>query len=264
MGSRMSSQLRAIYSDAFLGTNSIKAARAHAKINLETAEPGSFIEKMHKEYEDNGIDNVTVDDVFSISKLADGERDLRLALNVARAIAGSERPPSEQLPKSLRSLLASCYVLNCVEVAQEVWRDECFAESAKRGSRLLYLMLLYNNGRYEALAELASSGDLQHDPWTVVLAALYKIGTREAYEIAKKNYFPLVGGEIRSNSEHRSKFIYALFASAMGDHDHAYSFIKFGDDNSKPSHYLRRNLELKILTDLERFEDALSSLRDQR
>ena len=260
----MSSQLRTIYSDAFLGIHSIKSARAHERIRLEIAEPGNFIENMHKEYEDNGIGNVSASDVFRIAKLADDERDLRLGLNVACALAESDRPPSEELPKCLGSLLGACYVLNCVEVAQEMWRDEYVVQCLKqRNFALLYLMLLYNNGRYDALAELVSSGDVHRDHWTVILAALYRIGTREAYESAKNNYLPLIGGAIRQSSDHRSKYVYALFASAMGEHEHAYTFLKYNGD-SKLSHYLRRNLELKILTDTERFEDALSFLREQR
>ena len=48
--------------------------------------------------------------------------------------------------------------------------------------QLRYLTLLYNNGHYDSLADLASeenSASLSHAQWPIVMAALYKIGTRE-------------------------------------------------------------------------------------
>ena len=39
--------------------------------------------------------------------------------------------------------------------------------------------------------------------WTVVMAALYKIGTREAYDTAKKTYYPLLGGKFNDGGNNR-------------------------------------------------------------
>ena len=79
---------------------------------------------------------------------------------------------------------------------------------------------------------------------------------REAYEIAKKSFYPLLGGKIRSDDNNRGKIIYALLACKMGEHEHAYAVM--GESRDSRPNYLRVNLTLKIFAELERYEEALA------
>ena len=49
-------------------------------------------------------------------------------------------------------------------------------------SQLRYLTLLYNNGHYDSLVDLAKGNNgesLSTSQWTIVMAALFKIGNRD-------------------------------------------------------------------------------------
>ena len=83
---------------------------------------------------------------------------------------------------------------------------------------------------------------------------------REAYEIAKKSVGPILPGGnssgnigFKKDKNTRTKSIYAVFACKMGEHGHAYDII--GASTRPNSQAI--NLTAKILTDLERHEEAL-------
>ena len=76
-------------------------------------------------------------------------------------------------------------------VANELWHDpELSHFLIGATSHMRYMTLLYNNGHYDSLAQIARENprSLSFHHWSVILAALYKIGTVEAFELAKKNF----------------------------------------------------------------------------
>ena len=77
-------------------------------------------------------------------------------------------------------------MLNAVDVARETYVDpEVQTSGVIQGSRkikLCYFVLLYNNKLYDELAEMATSyNQVTVDEWTLFMAVLYRIGTKEAF-----------------------------------------------------------------------------------
>ena len=96
--------------------------------------------------------------------------------------------------------------------------------------------------------------------WAIALAALYKIGTREAFELAKRHFSDLANrDEELLISQNRALFLYALLACKMGELGHAYDILNH--PQGRP-HYMRLNMKLKILVELGHFEDALLLIRN--
>ena len=86
------------------------------------------------------------------------------------------------------------------------------------------------------------------------------MGTREAFELAKRNFSEMVNrNEEILISQGRALFLYALLACKMGELEHAYDILNH--PQGRP-HYLRLNMKLKILVELGHFEDALLLIRN--
>ncbi len=142
------------------------------------------------EFESNGIKNIRGRDIYTLRPAVESEEDLRLMFNILRAILLDERRPNSlHLNHALRSLFTICHQNGWLDLAKEVWRDEAvaafFAKNPSKGRMLYYAAHLYDSGEY---AEVAAEPAFDDVPimFTAKMAALYRIGTAEAFEKATR------------------------------------------------------------------------------
>ena len=254
-------QRNMIFSDAFLNIDILKEKRAEKRDRI--SEPGQLIRAAHKDFNANGIRNMLMNDIYRMLDDAENDEDLLLVINILKTFLKSDNIISPDFSTIVTTTLGSCLVLNSVKAANELWHDpELCQFLLGTSSHLRYMMLLYNNGHYVSLAQLAKEnmrGVTVHH-WTVILAALYKIGTRGAFELAKNSFCVQHLGEVDIQvTQNRAVFLYAMLAYRMGELAHAYSVLN--DPRGRP-HYMRLNIQLQVLIDMGRFEDALLLVRN--
>ena len=258
-------QRNMIYSDAYLSIDQVREKRAKKRNRIR--EPGQFIRAARKDFNEYGIRNMLISDLYRMADDAETEDDLLLVVNVLRNFLKSSCAISQDFSQIVTRMLDVCFVLNSVKAANEMWHDpELSPFLIGDKPRLRYMVLLYNNGHYSSLAQLAKENPqcVVFPQSHVILAALYKIGTREAFELAKtcfyvQNIWPKRGDFHRGR---RSTLLYAFFAYRMGELAHAYEVLnnpifRRGQNN------LSMNIQLQILADMGRFQDALLLIRNR-
>ena len=93
---------------------------------------------------------------------ADSEEDLMLVVNVLRTFLKSNYAMTEDFSSCVTTLLGTCYVLNSVRVANELWHDPELSQFLLgTTTHMRYLMLLYKNGHYDSLGTIPSLYDFQ-------------------------------------------------------------------------------------------------------
>jgi hypothetical protein len=196
--------------------------------------------------------------------VVDTEENLRLVATILRSSLQQGARQISEIDLLFKRLFVTCKILNSVDVAKETWADPELRISGivhnNKNTRLTYLTILYDNGLYEELAkdhQCLSSSVPQFNERSILLAALYKIGTPEAFQLAEetvKNADKTHGNNARYN------YIFALFACKLGEYGRAYDAVSSRFD--KP-HFLRTNLKLKVLVEVGRLEEAVLLLRTE-
>ena len=93
---------------------------------------------------------------------ADSEEDLMLVVNVLRTFLKSNYAMTEDFSSCVTTLFGTCYVLNSVRVANELWHDPELSQFLLgTTTHMRYLMLLYKNGHYDSLGTIPSLYDFQ-------------------------------------------------------------------------------------------------------
>ena len=165
---------------------------------------------------------------------------------------------------------ALCKTMNLPDLAMEFFRDPLAKSSGildNELARIRYFTLLYKSKMYEDLVqdfELIKDFSNKDDD-TIVMAALYHIGTDEAFSKAAE----IVSNhqrerdrmrKLRRGKGFRGLYIYSYFAMKRGEFGIAYDVLtnyKFINVGNR----LSTNMKLAILTNVERFEEAFTLLR---
>ena len=289
---------RRIFSNSYLGVDSFVRRRNSMLLTLGDGEP--FVGDIRATFADSGIRNLFSDDLDRLVHVAASEEDVRLASDVLRsslreAEAGGR--PISNLPRYLATFFSLCRADGRVEAARDMWNSEELAASkvgqSMRSVRLRYVSLLLSEGLHQEVADtyrqLGHSG-LSNDDVTILLAALYRMGTDEAYREASEFMYkpgPFKSGAAAAGEEDeadlslaegskerlgrpgfggrgrsRGAFIYAHFSVLKGEYGTAYDMLSDRRFVGAPSR-LSSNLKLLILAEVRRLREALQLIRSE-
>ncbi len=208
--------------------------------------------------------------VFQLVDLANEEEDARFLARVLRSYLTSGRPIPD-LTLHYSWFFSLCKSENFVIAAREVFNDP-----EVRRSRILdhsfllplrYYTLLYESKAYdEIVQDLAPKAANNSNFVTLTMAALYKIGTDDAFGRASSLFQEItslnkLGKPTLRNC--RGLFIFALFAYNMGEYGLAYDVLTTGKMAEIRWTKYSSNLRLAILTDTNRLDDALLLIRTE-
>lgn len=255
---RLSQHSRTLYSDKYLGFDMFQKKRIQTLQSIPDKK--AFLNHIH----DNVMTsphNVMKEDIMKMIDMAENDQGLEdagklLSMSLKKQCLGY--PPD--FPQLMTMYLSACKMFNCPESATKMWFDDNMQQCGifnLNNLRLRYFMILYEAQRYEEILALFRKLDQTnlHDD-TFGMAALYKIGTKEAFKEAQSLY----GRMIKNGG--RATLIFALFAHNMGKLEVAYKALTNDNYTSKKSKF-NTNLKLKILTKAERLKDALTLIRTE-
>ena len=130
-------------------------------------------------------------------------------------------------------------------------------------SRLIYFMILYRSESFVDLVNCYKNLKVTNlTEATLVMAALSKIGTSEAFTTATEimRQPPIISNGTMKSSGGRVTAIYAHFALKLGQYGPAYDALTDPRRVARPSMFTT-NLKILILTEVGRLKDALLIIR---
>ena len=77
-----SQQMRTIYSESYLGIEAVRGIRARNKLAI--AEPGKFVQDTRKEFGENGVSNMSEEDLTRDISAVSCDNDFLMARNLLR------------------------------------------------------------------------------------------------------------------------------------------------------------------------------------
>ncbi len=265
---------RGMFTDEYLGLDTFKRKR-NSILLMEEGNKGrrEFLDGIGATFQESGMKNIFSDDLVRVLDLAETEDDVALASKMLRAgmaemeSGGRDMP---ELPKYISLFFSLCMVDNNVATATEMWMSDELKQTGfeknLRNLRVKYMTMMYKNGLHQDVVDTFKSTpeELRSlDDTTLVLAALYQLGTDDAFkyasEVMAKTRLGKLPREVNS-AGFRGMFIYAYFAVQRGELGLAYDILVDKRRSSRSSMF-SSNLKLLILTKVVRLNEALQVIK---
>lgn len=226
---------------------------------LKTVDAEAEKKKVMRLYQKYGCKNIFFQDVLSLICLSDTNEDMDFLMKVVKEICAHDLRSPNVLSSCLGLFLDLCHINRDWPRAQEVFKDPAAKKRLKKGTRNVYYNLMYDQEKYDdIIEELSKSSErLPFEEQFLYMAALNRIGTKEAFDAATKT----MEGEFTDKSIF-SCHMYALFALNQGELAQAYDSISKSLAAHKNSLSLK-TLMLLTLVKYGRLEEALKSLEDR-
>ena len=222
---------RNIFTKEYLGLIILKGIEkeAHAKAGKNVTK---IKERMMKTYSQDGIKGLTKNEIFNFIHLVDGEKDMADLCRILEEYFANTTPDPKNKEKILSSAIGTCHLRSDLKYSRIMSQGAFFQTFDKNPlAILMHFQLLYDHGHHQELVDKFEKMSKKVKETVIVMAALCRIGTPEAYkkatEIAKdKKLMP---------EEGRTKVLFAWFSIQMGHYDIAIETLNKTKTPSKVS-----------------------------
>ena len=254
----MSQIKRNIFDDKTVGIPQFEMRAVQAKLQVPDLE--GLRNSVENSFRKSGIDNIFLEELRNVIQLVETENHLASIYPIIVAFfKDSYRLSAEEKVHILSIFLTSCIVHQSIDLARNIWNLKETKNYRKKFAYLKYYTLLYRLEHYdEIVSDFGMNLDDTHlreqITFLPVIAALCKIGNQGALSKLSE-LIPTPQGSFPS-SQTRSVCMYAWLAMKLENYGLAYDLINKCETTS-----LTNNVQLSILTEAGRLNDALLRLR---
>ena len=254
----MSQIKRNIFDDKTVGIPQFEMRAVQAKLQVPDLE--GLRNSVENSFRKSGIDNIFLEELINVIQLVETENHLASIYPIIVAFfKDSYRLSAEEKVHILSIFLTSCIVHQSIDLARNIWNLKETKNYRKKFAYLKYYTLLYRLEHYdEIVSDFGMNLDDTHlreqITFLPVIAALCKIGNQGALSKLSE-LIPTPQGSFPS-SQTRSVCMYAWLAMKLENYGLAYDLINKCETTS-----LTNNVQLSILTEAGRLNDALLRLR---
>jgi len=269
---------RNIFTKDYLGLSFLqaKAEEAHAKAGRNEWPFMNATEtknKFLKSYKEKGIIGLRRNDIRNFMHLVKDEKDMANLSRVVEDSLAQAGDPNIKL-KLLCDCIRTCYLRGDVKYSKLLSEGVFFQTFEKSPNAVInHFQLLYDHGHYQELVDKYKKLTKVENAayMTIVMAALCKIGTPEAYKQAtefRADEF-LIPKEVDSG---RAIELFAWFSIQMGHYDTALETLKRKKQPTnviekiksvKAGSKIRQNIILFALVKSGKLEDCLAEMSNQ-
>ena len=254
----MSQIKRNIFDDKTVGIPQFEMRAVQAKLQVPDLE--GLRDSVENSFRKSGIDNICLEELRNVIQLVETENHLASIYPIIVAFfKDSYRLSAEEKVTILSMFLTICIVQQSIDLARNIWNLKETKNYRKKYTYMKYYTLLYRIEHYdEIVSDFGTNLDDTHlreqITFLLVIAALCKIGNQGALSklseliSSSQGSFPM--------KQTRSVCMYAWLAMKFENYGLAYDLI-----NKCIPTALTDNVQLSILTDAGRLNDALLHLR---
>ena len=177
---------RNIFTKEYLGLIILKGIEkeAHAKAGKNVTK---IKERMMKTYSQDGIKGLTKNEIFNFIHLVDGEKDMADLCRILEEYFANTTPDPKNKEKILSSAIGTCHLRSDLKYSRIMSQGAFFQTFDKNPlAILMHFQLLYDHGHHQELVDkFEKSSKVKNTAnMAIVMAALYRIGTPDAYKKA--------------------------------------------------------------------------------
>ena len=254
----MSQIKRNIFNDYEVGIPQLKMRAEQAKLLVPDVE--GLRNSVDNSFLKSGINNIFIEELRNVTLFVETENHLANIYPIVVAFfKASDRGSVEEKVEILSQFMTICCTHQSIDLARNIWNLEETKNYRHKQTYIRYYTLLY---RLESYEEIVRDFEMSHDitiirehlGFLLVVAALCKIGNQGALSklseliSSSQGSFPM--------KQTRSVCMYAWLAMKFENYGLAYDLI-----NKCIPTALTDNVQLSILTDAGRLNDALLHLR---
>ena len=184
---------RNLYSEEYLGIKVYK--RESKKTSIKTMNPDAKKQRIFEMYKNSGIKMISSYDVLDILDLVESVEDTQSTIEIIKEIAANPVRENYEKGKLLGRMIRHCYIGNHIQEATELVKNVNVRKNFSGTTMSVFLCMLYNAGKYQEIADFCKveveTNDgvgMNKDECFILITALYKLGTPEAFQMAMKAY----------------------------------------------------------------------------
>ena len=247
---------RNLFSEEYLGIDVYK--KNSNKASIKIMNPDAKKQRIFEMHKNSGIKMLSTNDVLDVLDVIESVEDTQRTIELIKEITANPVRKIDRKAMLVGRMIRYCYVGNHVQEAKDLIQDVNARKVISGPTISIYLCMLFNAEKYQDIAdffkvevEKNDGVEMNKDECYILLTALYKIGTPEAFEMAMKAY------QFEKISSIPSRMLLVLFAANLGECGIALDILS----DIKSSFYLS-NLKLYVLAKSGRIEDAVDYLNE--
>ena len=245
---------RNLYSEEYLKIDLYRNKLNKASIRIMN--PDAKKQRIFEMHQKSGIKMLSSNDVLDVLDVIKSVEDTQHTIELIKQITANPVRKSNRKAILVGRMIRYCYVGNHVQEAKDLIQDVNERKVISGTTIAIYLCMLFDAGKYQDIADFCKvevekndGVEMNKDECYILMSALYKIATPEAFEMAMKAYqfgkFSLSG----------PKMLLVLFAANQGQCGIALDILS---DIKNP--FYHSNLKLYVLAKSGRTEDAVDHL----
>ena len=247
---------RNLYSEEYLKIDLYRNKLNKASIRIMN--PDAKKQRIFEMHQKSGIKMLSSNDVLDVLDVIKSVEDTQKTIELIKEITANPVRKSDRKTMLVGRMIRHCYVGNHVQEAKDLIQDVNARKFISGTTIAIYLCMLFNAGKYQDIVDFCiveveknDGVEMNKDECYILMTALYKIGTPEAFEMAMKAYqFEKIGTIA-------SKMLLVLFAANLGECGIALDILS---DIKNP--FYISNLKLYALAKSGRIEDAVHYLNE--
>ena len=244
---------RNLFSEEYLGIDVYK--KNSNKASIKIMNPDAKKQRIFEMHKNSGIKMLSTNDVLDVLDVIESVEDTQRTIELIKEITANPVRKIDRKAMLVGRMIRYCYVGNHVQEAKDLIQDVNSRKVISGPTISIYLCMLFNAEKYQDIAdffkvevEKNDGVEMNKDECYILMSALYKIATPEAFEMAMKAY---------QSDRNYTRMLLVLFAANLGECGVALDILS----DIKSSFYIS-NLKLYVLAKSGRIEDAVDYLNE--